>query len=419
MGPNSAITNTARIDVDVLISGGGIAGMIAAASFGAAGFKTLLVDPNPPVIVGNQAQSDLRSTAFLRPARDLFQRIGIWNALAPFATPLDALRVVDTIKQADDTRPELRGERQFEGSETADEPFGWNFLNWVIRRELINILPEINHTELRYGVGFKSMLTRTGEALVRLTDGTHVRAKLVIGADGRHSPVRDAANIGVKTTRYGQKSLAFTAFHTLPHNNISTEIYRTGGPFTVVPLADIDGRHASAVVWMNKGPRSVELLEMDVERFNLEMTDRAAGLLGQMELASGRGIFPIITQVAHALAGERTALIGEAAHALPPIGAQGLNTSLNDIRELLDLAEQNRDDIGERGLLQRYSKARHRDITARAQAVDIFNRVTRSEDDLIKQLRLLGLKAVHDIAPLRKAVMRAGLGPVGPIGPTG
>ncbi|WP_417254906.1 FAD-dependent monooxygenase [Celeribacter sp.] len=396
--------------VDVLVSGGGIAGLIAAAAFGASGFKTLMVDPAPPVVTGHEASSDLRSTAFLRPARDLFAKIGIWEALAPHATPLEALRIVDTV--SGETGPEIRTERQFEGRESADEPFGWNFLNWVIRRELARAVPDIANVELRYGVGFKTMLTRTNEARVTLSDSTTVRAKLVVAADGRNSPVREAAGIGVKTTRYGQKSLAFTATHELPHHNVSTEIYREGGPFTMVPLPDIDGKPASAIVWMNKGPYATELLNMEVDAFNATMTDRSAGLYGSLELASGRGIFPIITQLADRLSGERVAVIAEAAHVLPPIGAQGLNTSLNDLAELLTLSENHRGDLGGQEMLDAFAKTRHRDIAARAKVVDLFNRVVRSEDEILRTVRLLGLKAVHDLRPVRRKVMKAGLGPI-------
>lgn len=403
--------STAPLTVDILVSGGGIAGLITAAAFGAAGFTTLMVDPVPPTITGDEAQSDLRSTAFLRPARDLFEKIGIWDELAPHATPLEALKIVDTVP-GDNGAPTVRATRQFEGRETADEPFGWNFLNWVIRRELARAVPEQPNVTLRYGVGFKRLLTRTSEARVTLTDGTQVRAKLVVAADGRNSPVREAAGIGVKTTRYGQKSLAFTATHELPHHNVSTEIYREGGPFTMVPLGDIDGKHASAIVWMNKGPYAKELLTMAPEQFNAVMTERAAGLFGEMELASGRAIFPIITQVADALASERVAIIAEAAHALPPIGAQGLNTSLNDLAELLTLCETHHDDLGGQTMLDAYAKTRLRDISTRSKVVDLFNRVTRSDDDILQMVRLWGLKAVHDIKPVRQKVMQAGLGPI-------
>ncbi|GAA3854794.1 FAD-dependent monooxygenase [Celeribacter arenosi] len=393
--------------VDVLVVGGGIAGMIAAAAFGATGYKTLMVDPARPVVSGDGAGADLRSTAFLRPARELFQRIGIWDRLLAHATPLDSLRVVDT----DGTPPVVRATRQFDGRETSDEPFGWNFLNWVIRRELLNVLPTISTCEMRYGTGFKSILTRTNDAFVTLSDGSQVQAKLVVAADGRNSAVRDALGIGVQTTHYGQKSLAFTARHAVPHDNVSTEIYHEGGPFTMVPLPDIDGSPASAIVWMNKGPRAVELLHMPEADFNAAMTTRAAGLFGDMHLASARGVFPIITQTADRLAAQRVAIIAEAAHVFPPIGAQGLNTSLNDLTLLLDVLATAPDDPGANAVLDQYEKARQRDIAPRARAVDAFNRVTGGADAISKSLRLMGLRAVHDLTPIRHGVMRAGLGP--------
>lgn len=396
-----------RIQADIFISGGGIAGLCAAAGFGAAGRRVVLADPAPPVTEGAAAGADLRSTAFLRPARDLFETIGIWSALAPHAIPLEALRIVDTAGDP----PGLRDERCFQGAEMGDEPFGWNFLNWLIRRELLGVLERMGNVSLLYGRGFRSLVARTSGAIVTLDDGSRVDCALAVAADGRGSPLREAAGIGVKTTRYGQKSLAFVATHDLPHHNISTEIYHEGGPFTMVPLADLEGRAASAIVWMNKGPRAVELMGLDDTALNAEMTRRSAELFGQMRIHGRRAIWPIITQQATALTGERVAVIAEAAHVLPPIGAQGLNTSLNDLAALLS-ATKGAADPGAPAPLTAYERARKGDIAARARAIDAFNRVTRGGAAPLQSLRLAGLKLVHDVAPLRKGVMRAGMAPL-------
>ncbi len=396
-----------RHAVDVLISGGGPAGLSAAAAFGSAGYSVLLVDPVPPVTTGDSADSDLRSTAFLQPAKTLFSQTGLWQRLARHAVPLRTLRIVDTAGDP----PVLRGERAFQSDEMGDEPLGWNFLNWLFRREILAHLETLPNVELRYGTGFRTLLTRTSAALVSLDDATQVSAKLVIGADGRDSPVREAVGIGVHTIRYGQKSLAFTATHALEHHNVSTEIYHQGGPFTMVPLNDVAGKPASAIVWMNPGRRALELLNMEPAAFNDAMTRRSADLFGPMELASRRGIFPIISQRADRLSAQRTAIIAEAAHVLPPIGAQGLNTSLNDIAALLDAARANRDDLGGSAMMTAYERARAGDIARRARAMDLFNRVTRSGNIALQSLRLAGLKSAHDIAPIRKSLMRVGMGP--------
>lgn len=397
-----------REKTDVLIVGGGIAGLVAAAAFGRAGFETILVDPAKPITNDADPSADLRSTAFLRPARDLFEHIGIWDVLADWATPLEALRIIDTA--GDPAEP--RDQRLFQGEDLNYAPFGWNFLNWKIRAALLEAIQDMPRISLRYGVGFKSLLTRTNNAIVGLSDGARIEAKLVIGADGRASPLREAAGIAVQTTQYGQKALAFTATHDVPHENISTEIYHQGGPFTMVPLPDIEGRPASAIVWMNKGARAQSLLTMNEAQFNAEMAARSCDLFGRITLASRRAAFPIITQRARALTAERTALIAEAAHVLPPIGAQGLNTSLNDIAALLSAAEADPAQIGGPLMLEAYEKARLNDIKARARAIDLFNRVTRAPQAPLQALRLAGLKAVHDIAPLRRRLMRAGMGPL-------
>jgi len=394
-------------DADIFISGGGIAGQVAAAVFAARGFSVVLADPVPPVTEADLDGSDLRSTAFLRPARSLFEACGLWPLLEPHSKPLDSLAVIDTTGWP----PVVRDRRTFAASDMGTEPFGWNLMNWVVRRELWGYLQDAPGITALYGTGFKSLVQRSGETIIGLDNGDRVRARLAIAADGKFSPLREAAGIEVSTTRYGQKSLAFTVTHDLPHDNISTEIYNEGGPFTIVPLPDIDGKHASAIVWMNFGPRAVELMEMEVPAFEEVMFTRSTGLLGWMHLEGRRSIWPIITQTAQRLAEGRVAVVAEAAHALPPIGAQGLNTSLNDIIALVDAAVKSPADPGAPAVLAAYEAARKPDIAARARVIDAFNRVARSGEAAMQAVRLAGLKAVHDIAPVRKGVMRAGLGP--------
>ncbi len=396
-----------RREADIFISGGGIAGQVAAAVFAERGFSVIMADPVPPVIEAGLEGSDLRSTAFLRPARALFEACGLWPVLAPHATPLERLAVIDTTGWP----PVVRDRRTFAASEMGEEPFGWNLMNWAVRRELAAYLQGAERISALYGTGFASLVQRTDGVIVGLSDGSQVRAKLAIAADGRMSPLREAAGIGARITRYGQKALAFTVTHDLPHENVSTEIYNEGGAFTIVPLADVGGKHASAVIWMNFGPRAVDLMAMPVGEFEDVMFARSTGLLGRMRLEGRRSTWPIVTQTAERLTDGRVALVAEAAHALPPIGAQGLNTSLNDIAALIEAASASPADPGAPAVLAAYARARRADIAARARVIDLFNRVARSGGVGMQAVRLLGLKAVHDIAPLRRSVMRAGLGP--------
>ncbi|MFC3615603.1 UbiH/UbiF family hydroxylase [Lutimaribacter marinistellae] len=391
---------------DILISGGGIAGLTAAAAFGSAGFDVICVDPTPPVTERDVDGADMRSTAFLQPARGLLERAGLWDRLDSHASPLQVMRIVD----AGGTLPEPRVVRDFDASDISDRPFGWNLPNWLLRREMVARLAELPNVQFRPGTGTRSLFTRTAEARVGLSDGTQIRAKLVIAADGRNSPMREAAGIGVHTTRYGQKALAFAVTHPIAHQDVSTEIHRSGGPFTLVPLPDWQGRPSSAVVWMERGPRAVELQTMDTATFEQAMTERSCGLFGPLTLASRRTIWPIISQQADRLAGERIALMAEAAHVVPPIGAQGLNMSLGDLATLLELSEAHREDPGAVDLLDRYHKARHRDISLRVQGIDMLNRASMWQAQPLRDARAMGLNALYSMAPVRKTLMQMGLG---------
>ena len=254
------------------------------------------------------------------------------------------------------------------------------------------------------------MLTRESEARVTLLDGTLVVARLLIAADGRASPVRAGAGIGVKTLRYGQKALAFAVTHPIPHHNVSTEIHRTGGPFTLVPLPDRDTRPSSAVVWMDRGPEAERLAALPVPEFEAEMFTRSAGLFGPLTLVTRRSVWPMIAQIADRFEAERTALIAEAAHVVPPIGAQGLNMSLADLACLLDLARAAPDRLGDRAMLGAYHRRRWPEVKARVMGIDLLNRTSMLSAPPLRDLRAGALNALYSLAPVRKTLMKAGLG---------
>ncbi len=393
-------------DCDILVSGGGIAGLTAAAVFGTAGFEVICVDPAPPVTDRDAAGADMRSTAMLQPARQVLERAGLWDALAPHAAALQIMRVVD----AGGETAEPRVTREFNASEISEQPFGWNFPNWLLRREIVDRLAALPNVDFRPGTGTTSLFTRTASAKVGLSDGSTITTRLVVAADGRDSPMRQAAGIEVSTRRYGQKALAFAVTHPIPHGNVSTEIHRTGGPFTLVPLPDREGLPSSAIVWMDDGPVTMARAKSDVVEFEAEMTERSCHLFGPLTLASPRNVWPIISQHAERLSGQRIALIAEAAHVLPPIGAQGLNMSLQDLATLLQLADANRASLGDVAMLDAYHKARYADIQLRINGIDMLNRVSQASSPLARDLRAKGLDALYAMAPVRKMLMQMGLG---------
>jgi 2-octaprenyl-6-methoxyphenol hydroxylase len=393
-------------NADILVSGGGIAGLTAAAAFGARGFDVICVDPTPPVTERDAQGSDLRTTAFLQPSQSLLQSIGLWDRYAPHAAALQTMRIVDAGGQVE----EPRLVKEFHANEISEKPFGWNLPNWLLRRELLAFLQDMPNVDFRQGVGSRSLFTRTQEARVGLTDGSQIRSKLVVAADGRASRIREAAGIEVKTMRYGQKALAFAVTHPKPHENVSTEIHRSGGPFTLVPLPDYQGKNSSAIVWMETGPEVDRLANLATEDFESAMNARSCGLFGPLTLASRRTVWPIISQVAQRMTAERVALLAEAAHVVPPIGAQGLNMSLGDLATLLDLATANRSDLGSQKMLDSYHKARHGEVQTRVTGIDLLNRASMAEKQPLRDVRAAGLNALYSLAPVRKTLMQMGLG---------
>ncbi len=390
-----------RLETEILIVGGGIAGLVATAAFANAGFETLCLDPENPT-----SKPDLRSTAFLMPSVDLLKRSNLWSRLAPHASPLKTMRLLD----ADPDAQTIREKADFLASDIGQDQFAFNIPNAILRREIGAHLETISNARLAAPTGFDHLTPRTNYALVRLTDGHVTRATLVIAADGRNSTVRSQLGIPVRKWHYGQSAIVFVVSHPQPHENISTEVHHSGGPFTLVPLTD---PHQSAVVWMEHSRQAAALMSLGVGDFAKAATRRCCNVLGPLELIGTCATWPIIAQLAHRLNGPRTALIAEAAHVVPPIGAQGLNMSLADVGLLLDIVTDARKagrDIGSPGLLALYNRQRLPVITARVSGIDALNRAAMTSAPLLRDLRRAGLNALFNIEPLRKSAMRLGLG---------
>jgi len=396
----------ADIHADILVSGGGVAGLTAAAAFGAAGFSVICVDPEPPVTDGAAAGADLRTTAFLHPSIPVLEAAGLWARLEPHAAALQVMRIVD----AGGEDPEPRIVKDFDASDISDAPFGWNLPNWLLRREMVARLAEIPNVAFRPGTATTGLLARDREAIVTLNTGDRVRARMVVAADGRNSTMRQALDIPVRTIRYGQRALAFAVTHPIPHQDVSTEIHRSGGPFTLVPLPDRDGLPCSAIVWMEQAAEVERLAALPVPEFEAAMNRRSCGLFGPLTLVTRRSTWPIISQVARRMHGPRTALMAEAAHVVPPIGAQGLNMSLADLRCLLDLSTADPAGIGDAAMLDAYDRARHMEVQARVAGIDMLNRASMLGAQPLRDMRAAALNALYSLAPVRRTLMRAGLG---------
>lgn len=380
----------------VIVVGGGPSGLIAALALASGGLPvTLVAPPRAP---------DPRTTALMDGSVRALEALGLWERLRKDASPLRVMRLVDG------TRRLLRApEVEFRAGELGLEGFAWNLENEVLLAALDDAVAGAAGIE-RVAGAVRSVTDGAGQVAVELDDGRTIASALVAAADGRNSPCRRAAGIGVKVRDYPQVAVTATLAHGRPHHDVSTEFHTETGPFTLVPLPG----DRSSVVCVVSAREAEELLALDEDAFARVMERKARSILGRMSLASPRGSFPLSQRTAERFAKGRIALIGEAAHIIPPIGAQGLNLGIRDAATLAELAVdamQAGEDIGGAGVTEAYERRRRADVASRGFAVDLFNRSLLSDLVPVAALRGLGLWLMGRSPMLRKAVMREGVGP--------
>ena len=393
------------METDVFIAGAGLAGSIAALSYSKTGRNVIIADP---FVYNDNALVDYRTTAYLQPSKLLLERLGIWETIEDIAMPLEVMKIIDS--SSGENRTKIKSQKEFKSAEISDLPFGWNVKNSLMRAALKSLIDNQSNCELITASSAIDLVCRDSIAYVKLSSGNTVKAKLVIAADGRNSILREKAGISVKTHSFGQKALAFAVTHSIPHKNISTEIHNSGGPFTLVPLPDNEGKPSSAIVWMENGEKAKNLMEMETKGFEREMTVRSCNILGPLKLASKRSLWPIISQIADRLHSQRLALIGETAHVVPPIGAQGLNMSLADIKVLSDLDQKYPGQLGSVETLKEYQKNRIFDIKQRVAGVSTLNQISISSNKLVQNIRSFGLENFFEIPAIKHSTMKLGMG---------
>ena len=382
---------------EVVVVGGGPVGLTAAIALASAGVETAL-------IAVPAAATDNRTTALLASSVTALETLGVWDRCADQAAPLRRMRLVD------DTARLLRApEVCFDAAEIGLPAFGYNIENRHLVAALESRARDIPALTF---IAAKAEDVAAGEAdvSVGLSTGGRITAKLAIGADGRHSLCRSAAGIEIESRRYPQTALTFNLAHARPHHDTSTEFHTESGPFTLVPLP---GSRSSLVFVVDPAdaPRLAALPDADLAT---ELERRSHSLLGKIAIESGRGVFPLTAEVARRFGQHRIALVGEAAHVMPPIGAQGLNLGLRDAATIGDLvvaARRDGGDVGAPELTARYEHMRRADVTSRSLAVDLLNRSLLSDFLPLQGARGFGLYLLDRIGPLRRAVMREGVAP--------
>lgn len=382
-------------EFDIAIVGAGLAGSLAALALADSGRSVALIAPPARV-------SDGRTTALMDQSIAFLKVLGLWDDIAPHAAALETMQILDGTVRLLRAPPVA-----FRANEVGLAAFGYNIPNAPFIDVLdTRIAADGNIVRLPNGVTAATAFENGVE--LALDDGERVLARLVVGADGRKSKIRENAGIGVCSWSYPQAALVLNFSHDRPHGNVSTEFHTESGPFTQVPLP---GRRSS-LVWVLPPKEAARLRDLSDAALSQAVETRMQSMLGKVTVEGGAQSFPLSGMTADRFGKGRIALVGEAAHAFPPIGAQGLNLSLRDIMALKDLLQE-AEPAAYDGVGERFDRKRQADVRSRTVSVDLLNRSLLSDFLPVQFLRSAGLHLLSALGPLRSIVMREGIEPGG------
>ncbi|AWK86077.1 UbiH/UbiF/VisC/COQ6 family ubiquinone biosynthesis hydroxylase [Azospirillum thermophilum] len=397
---------TGVVATEVVVLGGGLAGLTMAAALATAGVPVACIDQDSPDRKAGDA-FDIRTTAIAYASMKVLEGSGVWRHMEPQAGPMLDIRIADQFSPLfvhyDHTELAIDGEHR---------PFGWIVDNKDMRRALFARaaeLPNLVHLAPARAVAVER--DRTG-ARVTLEDGRVVTARLVVGADGRRSMARDGAGIRVRRWAYDQSAIICTIGHSEPHNGVAVEHFLPNGPFAVLPMT---GNRCS-IVWSEKSSLVDMYLKMPEEQFIEELQRRSGGYLGEIELLTRREAWPLSVLLAERFIAERLALVGEAAHAIHPIAGQGLNLGLRDVAALAEVivdAHRLGLDVGSPAVLERFQRWRRFDTVLLAAVCDGLVHLFSNNIGPVKLARDVGMAVVNRLPPVKRFFMRHAMGIVG------
>jgi 2-octaprenyl-6-methoxyphenol hydroxylase len=389
---------------DVLIIGGGIAGLTLGCALGGAGVTVVLVEPLPVERLTSTG-FDGRTTAVAAGSQAALAAIGVWPAMEAEAQPILEIRV------SDGHSPLFL---HYDHREVGGEALGYIVENRVIRTALLDYLNGLPTVTLVAGRHVAAL--DRGGALARATlgDNTVVTARLAVATDGRNSPTRQEAGIETAAWRYRQVGIVCNVHHEIDHRGVAQEHFLPAGPFAILPLT---GRRSS-IVWTERADLAPALLALDDSAFLAELTLRFGDYLGKLEIIGPRFSYPLGLMHAARYIAPRLALAGDAAHAMHPIAGQGLNIGWRDVAALAEVvtdALRLGFDPGSVAILERYERWRRVDNAMMLAATDALNRLFSNDITPVRLARDAGLAAVNRAPLLKRLFMRHAMGVLGDV----
>lgn len=402
----------APADFDLLISGGGLVGLSLGVALADAGLAVAVIDREEPATLV-ELPFDGRASAIARGSQQVLTGIGVWRHLGGEAAPILDIRVSDGQVGRRPSRLFLH----YDSEELGEGPMGHIVENRLLRRALQARAAELPGLRLLAPASLERAERREAGVSARLADGRELRAPLVVAAEGRNSPLRQAAGIAVTAWDYPQSGIVCTLYHEHDHGGTAHEHFLPSGPFAVLPLTDdAEGRHRSSLVWTEKRALVPAIMALDDDAFAGEIQRRFGDGLGRIRVEGRRWSYPLSLMHATRYHDRRLALIGDAAHLVHPIAGQGFNLGLRDVAALAECLVDARRlglDLGSAAVLARYERWRRFDNLAMLAATDGINRLFSNDLAPLRLARDLGLAAVQRLGPARRLFMRHAMGLVG------
>ena len=390
---------------DVIIFGGGMIGMALAAALDSHGLSAITVDPSDPEErVG--AAFDGRTSAVSSSSMRMLETIGVAGYLPDAGCPIHKISVADGLEP---------GRLDFELSRD-DDPLGWMHENRHLRAALRDRAEAGANLWLLWKSSVASVERGEHDVMVALADGRKLCAPLLVAADGRNSPAREAAGIRVARWRYDHHAIVSTLRHERPHDHVAYEIFYPTGPFALLPMTDDEVGHRSAIVWSVPAGDAAGWMSLSDAEFAAEARAAMGGFLGEIELIAPRSTYPLGFHHAAQITAERLALVGDSAHAIHPIAGQGLNLGFRDAAALTQVLVEGARlglDLGDRQLLDRYQRWRSLDSLMVAMATDSLTRLYGIAGRPASAIRRFGMSLVNRLKPLNARLMSEARGTSG------